>query len=414
MSSPQVVNNDRHNPEIIYYLLECQSISRLEYSYNALDHLLSREVPPNQQMLHRAPSKPYRTLRRMRGRLFKQTEESVVVQPNETKPSPPLVDGDDDDGSASEESTADAASSYIDLERRLRSRSSLDLTADTDAILERDYFHNVRPIYDASEIVRRMTTRDGGEQYFSPRFDPYRENWRRLGAEGTMAGPFQVRCPGPVVPGPQGPASVSIAHVYLEGWSGTPSEDERKSSEWERAIALAAGRHLQASLHPKDGEPAPDLHQMLTVLGFPSTATFDLFIRRPAIKAAFSELWHACLRHLPDGDGGVLPATRCGRRPVALRVLYSRSYGGRCEYNALLPDKAGWGLACHLARFCLAVEKVCDASMLPPMRGQIPLLPGKVSSAVVAWGGIELARTLRCFQTGFPGRAPLIADTPSV
>ncbi|KAM3515297.1 hypothetical protein MY11210_001038 [Beauveria gryllotalpidicola] len=401
--SRQFATVDGHNPEIIYHILEYQEEFGTKPSYQALDDFLRRRGTSNQQallMIEAVRSAP-------EGRV---TTPALSTQswegPRDLSLGPPTDESQRASGSA--KMSEDEAGIYGSLMERLAARKSINLPKDTDDILDRDYFHCVHQIYPAEEILRHMTTETYGRvQNFSPQFDRIRSD---LEAEDTpmTEGPFDILLPDPVTPGKVSRERVILPHIYLPGWTGRPSTDVGKVSEWKRAVQLAQGRYHKFCLY-WEGENVT-LSEMAALLGFPNMYTFAHFIHRPEIKDAFRELWDAALKHVASDKE--LALNKHERRPVALRILYSRGLEGDGEFDAERPNKADWPLAGHLARFCLKVESVCNRWKLPPMRGQIPMLAGKAPTSVVAWGGVELARVLRRMQKGYGSRIRYLDQDP--
>ncbi|KAJ2968391.1 hypothetical protein NQ176_g9201 [Zarea fungicola] len=295
----------------------------------------------------------------------------------------------------------DAHVNYTALLSRLRNRTSTSLSRDTGGILQRDYFHGVSALCPAAYIVRHMRSADEGlGSIFDPDFDTVRaealDDWDIAMPEPEwVINRRDYQLPG-VADGAR-VTKIVLPHIYFPGWRGTPAVDVLKSNEWQRAVTLASGRYQYQTLVWYMDHEAPPLSKCIKVLGFPDGRTFMHFVYRPEIVAAFRELWDVCLKDIDD-DYDELPLRAWTRRPTTLRIFYSRTLYSNSEYDKSNPDKTDWSMACHLARFCLKVEKVCNRWLLPPMRGQIPVIMGKVSSEVVAWGGIELARVLRRMQ----------------
>ncbi|KAM3503234.1 hypothetical protein MY10362_004315 [Beauveria mimosiformis] len=313
-------------------------------------------------------------------------------------PPSPMI-GEIPEASGSLSMSEDEPGIYRALMERLDARKSVDLEKDTDDILDRDYFNGVHQIYEAQEVVRHMTTVKYGElQHFSPQSDWIRH---QLEAEGKPMrdGPFDILLPDPVTPGKVSRQRVPLPHVYLPGWPDRPDDSLRSVEEWKDAMKLAEGRYHKFRVFYERLDIGPG---ETAILGFPNLDTFAHFIHRPEIKEAFRELWDASLKSLPGEMQ--LAVNKSERRPVGLRILYSRGLKGRSEFDAENPNKRDWPLDSHLARFCLKVETVCNRWKLPPMRGQIPMLAGKAPSSVVAWGGVELARMLRLRQKGYGSR----------
>lgn len=294
-----------------------------------------------------------------------------------------------------------AHANYTGLLSRLRKRTSTSLSRDTGGILQRDYFHGVSSLCPAAYIVRHMrSANEGLGCIFDPDFDTVRaaalDDWNIAMPEPEwVINRRDYQLPG-VADGPR-VTKIVLPHIYFPGWRGTPAVDVLKSNEWQRAVTLASGRYHYHTLVWFADREAPPLPECIKVLGFPDGQTFMRFVYRPEIVAAFRELWDVCLKDI-DVDYDALPLRAWTRRPTTLRIFYSRTMYSNSEYDDANPDKTDWDMACHLARFCLKVERVCNRWLLPPMRGQIPVILGKASSEVVAWGGIELARVLRRMQ----------------
>ncbi|OAA39534.1 hypothetical protein BBO_06511 [Beauveria brongniartii RCEF 3172] len=399
--SRQFSTVDGHNPEIIYHILENQDEFGPKPTYQALDNELRCRGTSNQQALV------------MMEAVRREEDDATSRAPSRSWEGPvdfpqsPLSD-EYPEALGSANMSEDEAGIYGRLMERLTARESVDLGKDTDDILDRDYFNGVHQIYRAKEIVRHMTTeRDGKSQNFSPHLDKIRAELEAAG-EPMVDGPFDIRLPDPVTPGKVSRQRVTLPHVYLPGWAGRPCANLRNVDEWKYAIKLAEGRYHKFCLFYEGINVA--LSEMAIVLGFPSMHTFAHFIHRPEIKEAFRELWDAALKNLP-GDKQ-LAQNKDERRPVALRILYSRGLEGGSEFEDKHPNKRDWPLESHLARFCLKVESVCNRWKLPPMRGQIPMLAGKAPTSVVAWGGVELARLLRRMQKGYGSRIRYLDQDP--
>ncbi|KAM3427440.1 hypothetical protein NHJ13734_008985 [Beauveria thailandica] len=392
---------DGHNPEIIYHILENQEEFGPKPSYQALDNDLRCRGTSNQQalvMMEAVRSEQDDATSRATSRSW---EEPVDF------PQSPLADEYQEALGSANMSEAEAGI-YARLMERLTARESVNLEKDTDDILDRDYFNGVHQIYRAKEIVRHMTTEGYGKsQNFSPQFDRIRADLEAED-EPMIDGPFDILLPDPVTPGKMSRQRVTLPHVYLPGWAGRPSANLRHVDEWKYGIKLAEGRYHKICLFYEGLDIR--LGDMAIVLGFPSMHTFAHFIHRPEIKEAFRELWDAALKDVPGEKQ--LALNKAERRPVALRILYSRGLEGQGEFDDEHPDKRDWPLESHLARFCLKVERVCNQWKLPPMRGQIPMLAGKAPTSVVAWGGVELARLLRRMQKGYGSRIRYLDQDP--
>lgn len=453
---------DGHNPEIIYHLLDGQRRLPHPLLYNDLDEFLRLTGPSPGQLdiwelereeiyqdvtdelnPHRA-STPASPEGQNASRLGAPSY-SPQSSPPQSPIGPDGHDGREQPASASEYDTDNAESSdaaewatsgdedsanlpterdlwsgaphaanechvYIDVLRRLLRRQSRDPAMDTDDILDRDYFNGVSAVYNPRVLVRYMRTKSGEKHTFSP-------GWDGPGDAPMPEGPFEVLCPNPEKLSPVLSEPMALRHIYLPGWRAQgrqPQEDKLKASEWRRGIQLAVGRWLQKPIwYP--GCPPVSLAAAVSILGFPDLVTFQDFIFMPEIVDAFRELWDDYLQHVSSQVQ--LPYDEEGRRPIALRILYSRTRGDASEFDDEHPDKMGWQSSSHLARFCLQLEKVCNAQYLPPIRGQLPILRKKAATSIVAWAGIELARILRTLpkQPGnnvcYPdeGRRPLVA-----
>lgn len=265
-------------------------------------------------------------------------------------------------------------------------------------------------MYCPQDLVSHMRTKSGEKHTFS-------RDWDGPDNAPMPEGPFEVLCPNPERLLPVLSEPMALRHIYLPGWRAQgrqPQEDKLKASEWRRGIQLAAGRWQQRPLWRPGYLPVP-LADAVVILGFPDLATFQDFIFMPEIADAFRELWDDYLQDVSSEFQ--LPHDDKGRRPAALRILYSRTRGGVSEFDEEHPDKASWRWSSHLARFCLQLERVCNAQYLPPIRGQLPILRKKAATSIVAWAGIELARVLRtlpkqpgnnvCYTD--EGRRPLVA-----
>ncbi|KAJ6788994.1 hypothetical protein PWT90_02590 [Aphanocladium album] len=405
MSSHTFDTIDGHNPEIIYHLLDHQAEFTRPMGFNQLDRFLrvrglSRQTRLLQEDRQEQEAREYeQALDNLAGLSYDYF--------NSTQPHAEDLEVSDDwplssDGSEDGIYFENAFARNEQLMKRLDSRTSSDLATDTDDLFRGDHMHGVHLICDAHTIVRFMVGPNGERHIFSEENDLFLNHCQARGESLPLmpAGPFKVKYENPFKPDDRTEQQVVLRHIYLPGWQGTPSEDVLKPEAWDRGIRLARGRRDMQSMY-REGEPR-GLPDVIENLGFPDVLTFAEFINRPDIKAAFCELWDVALGHVSSAVE--LPNTEPDRRPAALRIFYSRTLNGRSEFDESSPNKAGWGMSSHLARFCLQVEKVCDRELLPPMRGQIPVLPGKVSVAVVAWGGIELARILRRMQKGSRAR----------
>ncbi|OAA74529.1 Phospholipase C, phosphatidylinositol-specific, X domain protein [Akanthomyces lecanii RCEF 1005] len=426
---------DGHNPEIIYHLLDGQSRLTHQVPYNRLDDILRLAGPsPEQVELEEIERQEEERaiLNAFGGERSStpapQAEQSRLGAPSYSPPSSPppsitaagqSIAGGEGHGPASDFDTENTESTdaadwedsssgddanrpiernlwegpdavnepqiYNGLMKRLLQRTSTDLENDTDGILDRDYMHGVVAVYQPDLLVRHMKTRSGEKHTFSLQWD---------GPDDAPMpeGPFEVLCPNPMNVLPILSEPMALRHIYLPGWRGRHQEDKLKASEWRRGIELAVGRWRKSSAW-NPFSPEIRLGDAVRILGFPDLLTFQDFIHRPKIADAFRELWDAHLQNVESQ--AEIPCDEAGRRPVALRIFYSRTCGGESEFDDEHPDKTDWETSSHLARFCLQVEKVCNAEHLPPIRGQLPILRMKAASSIVAWAGIELARILR-------------------
>lgn len=301
-------------------------------------------------------------------------------------------------------------SRYNAVIKRLRNRASDTLQKDTDFLLARDFFHNVHQLYNPNYILTTMFNTDTAPSLFHHSV-PEDVQRRVLDEDGCLLScPYRFMYQDPIRTN-EYTQRIVLRHVYLAGWGGVPSVDATRAREWYRAGELAEGRFKRRAIYFTLGDMVPTLVRSITNLGFPTVETFMCFVFHTDIRNAFRELWDDELKNLEQDTH--LATNHAGRRPVALRIFYSRAMDDDCEYTADEPDKTFWEPSCYLARFCLQVERVCNRELLPPMRGQLPVMPGKVSCATVAWGGIELARVLRRMQKGQYGRRRYLDDAPS-
>lgn len=297
---------------------------------------------------------------------------------------------------------------YFECDRlfeRISGRTCTNLPADTELLLNADYPHNVSPIPNPQDTVRSMRTPTGKSQYFSPEYDNAPENQRPIiSLEDSLNGSFKLLMQDPARPGQTITLSVRLRHMTLPG-SPEDAPWDGFEEEWTKAVDLSFGRfHKAATYDPDPKRALPNQHATAALaartLGYPDSSTLAAFICRTDIKAAFRELWDESLQHI-SSDAKELPHNHYGRVPVTWRIFHSRRLAGHSEYDVAQPNKAGWGMNCHLARFCLQVEKICNRDGLPPIQGQIPDLAGNAAADVVTWGGIELARTLWRLKKGY-------------
>lgn len=442
---------DGHNPEIIYHLLERQAEFPYERTFNELDQFLrarglsaqtqrleaqvmaeigdtgdeesesfTPELPPTPRMTwdetEDGPRENHAENGPQNGHISTNPSGSQEGQvPNhgpyrnrmETISEEPEADDYRDHESVID--TLDIRENYGELMDRLSTRTARGLEFDTNELLNGDYMHGAHRLDDPHDIIRFMTAPNNQPHIFQPEFDFEREQYRREDRLPLMpSGPFVYQYEDPTRFDHFTEEQVLLPHIYLPGWQGNSSEDALYSKEWLRGAGLACGRYNQEVM-VFDGTVLPGLMEVVRTLGFPSIGTFTNFVQRPEIKAAFRELWDTILKHT-DSDIE-LPVCQYTRRPVSLRIFYARTLAGDSEFDDDDPDKSDWNINSHVARFCLKVERVCNRWLLPPMRGQIPVLAGKAPVEVVAWGGIELARILRRMQKGYSCRIRYLDDS---
>ncbi len=272
--------------------------------------------------------------------------------------------------------------------RRLGHGSSTSHARDFDLLLDSEFHYQTQTIRNAAFVLAAARTQDDEPLLHIDEVGP--------GAipEGATAAGMTTNVPPPVTPAQRRSTRIVLPHLYLPGWQGSSASNV---DQWDLAIRLASGRFNMASLPYRAGHPT--LPESYVNLGFPDARTFSFFIYRPDVKAAFRELWDDYLEAMdPDEE---FCADNIGNRHVSARIFFSRCVPGRSAYETVYPDKSEWNLAAHLTRFSLKIESVCDRWLLPPLRGQIPILPEKLSAVTVAWGGVELARVLRRLQKGY-------------
>lgn len=447
MPNLEYTTPDGYNPEIIYHIMENQSQLPFKRTYNQLDKYL-RQLPltdrtvsneaqrlqtiidTEEQMLDRLDDLEHEAAVRGRADSSAATQSrtpsdtpggtrgqggGVSVGPADYTMENVDMDFGSDTSSFYEEPNDEfdpSNTEYVERLARLRTRTCLDLQEDTDEITAHDYFHGVYPLMHPEGVIRFMRTTEGKEHIFSPYTDDIRDD--RFWTEGDVnmpQGKFVVQYPDPTKPGIYQQEKIALPHIYLPGWNGDRTAALRSGRAWHKGAWLAEGRYYLRTMELKDmGENRPMylpmLSQMIVNLGFPNPVTFINFTERREIKDAFRELWDVYLKHAHSDHE--LPFEFSDRRSVALRVFYSRTLGGQSEYDKDAPDKSDWLAHSHMAYFSLKVEKVCRRYLLPPLAGQIPVLAGRVSSAHVAWAGVELARVLRRMQKN--SRAPYLDE----
>ncbi|KAJ3493155.1 hypothetical protein NLG97_g4914 [Lecanicillium saksenae] len=396
MESNQFNTSDGHNPEIIYHILNRQAEFEESLTFNQLDAALrARGLSLQTRLLQQQREEQQEELRQdLVG--FINSQDPISFDPLEVEFNNEAVSIFSLGSTESEDDGIPFRNVFVKHEQlmsRLNTRTSSDLGDDTDELLRGDYMHKTHLICDAHSIVKFMTGPDGKHQIFNQAFDELRELRLQQGLRlpNMPDCRFKVKYENPLEPRDCPMVEIILRHVHLPGWSGNASENVLEPVEWDRGIKLARGRRLLQTTYQ---ERVPYLlTTVIEQLGVPDVVTFGEFIQRVEIKAAFRELWdNAVVNMHSDLE---LPVEEDRRRPVGLRIFYSRTLHGESEFDEDMPDKSDWDLSSHLARFCLKVEKVCNRELLPPMRGQIPVLPGPVSVAVVAWGGTEIARVLR-------------------
>lgn len=306
---------------------------------------------------------------------------------NEVQGHNPSQDGSED--RASSPSVDEDQDSVENVLRRLHNGPSAGHTRDFDLLLDSSYHYQTQTIRDAAFVLASARTQDDEPVIGIDDVDP------DAVIEGASTASMTTNVPPSATPAQRRNTRIVLPHLYLPGWQG--SGNASNVDQWDLAIRLASGRYNMRMLPFRSGRPT--LPESYVNLGFPNARTFSFFIYRPDVRAAFKELWDDFLETMdPDEE---ICDDNASRRQVSARIFFSRCIPGRSAYETVYPDKSEWNQAAHLTRFALKIEKVCDKWLLPPLRGQIPILAEKLSAVTVAWGGIELARVLRRLQKGY-------------